>query len=158
MALIDPFTRYKPIPMSRQRRTKLPSFLTIVVFILLLCGLLISKTFLMNQYNYIKGKKYWRNGDLELAKMEFNKVLTRTPGNAQAVDGLGLVEMKAGNLDKAKEMYDQAMKLGLSFSRRFNHLGTGQAFIDEGKYTQAELELQHALDLQPNSADVYIAL
>jgi peptidoglycan glycosyltransferase len=158
MASIDPFKRYKPLPLSRHRRTKLPSFRTVLIFSLLFIAILMSKTSLMNQYNYIKGLKYWRTGDLELAKMEFNKVLIRTPGDAKAVDGLGLVEMKAGNLDKAKELYDQAMKMGLGYSRKFNHLKTGQSFIDEGKYNIAELELQHALELQPNNPDIYVAL
>lgn len=158
MALIDPFSRFKPMPLSRKRRTKLPSFRTVVFFTLLLAGLLTSKTFLMNQYNYIKGLKYWRAGDLELSRMEFEKVAKRTPGDAKAVDGLGLVEMKSGNLDKAKELYDQAMKMGLAYSRKFSHLKTGQTFIDDGKYSVAELELQHALELQPNNPDIYVAL
>ena len=158
MALIDPFSRYKPIPLSRRRRTKLPSFRTVVLFFIVLCGVITSKTFLMNQYNYIKGLKDWRNGNLELARMEFNKVLDRTHGDAKAVDGLGLVEMKAGNLEKAKEYYDQAMKMGLTYSHKFSHLVTGQTFIDDGKYNVAELELQHALELQPNNPDIYIAL
>jgi len=155
---IDPFGRYKPIAPSRKRRTKLPSFRTSFLLFILFCGLVTSKTFLINQYNYFKGLKDWHNGDLELARMEFNKVLLRTPGDAKAVDGLGLVEMKAGNLEKAKQLYDQAMKMGLGYSRKFNHLKTGQAFIDQGKYVEAELELQHALELQSTNPDVYIAL
>ena len=158
MALIDPFSRYKPIPLSRKRKTKLPSFRTTVLLFILFCGLVTSKTFLVNQYNYFRGLKDWRNGDLELARMEFNKVLLRTPGDAKAVDGLGLVDLKAGNPDKAKAEYDQAMKMGLTFSRKFNHLKTGQSFIDDGKYQEAELELLHAQELQPNNPDVYIAL
>ncbi len=158
MALIDPFSRYKPLPLSRKRRGKLPSFRTMLLFFILFLGLLTSKTYLMNQFNYLKGIKYWHNGDLELAKAEFNKVLTRTPGDAKAVDGLGLVEMKAGHLDKSKALYDQAIKMGLGYSRKFNHLKTGQAFIDEGKYVEAELELQHALELQSTNPDIYIAL
>jgi peptidoglycan glycosyltransferase len=158
MAFIDPFSRYKPMSLSRKKRTKLPSARTVVLIIIIFCGLVTSKTFLMNQYNYLQGLKYWRKGDLELSRMEFNKVLTRNPGNARAIDGLGLVEIKAGNLDKAKDLYDQAIKQGLTFSRRFNHLKTGQLFIDDGKYLEAELELQHALELQSNNPDVYIAL
>ncbi len=158
MALIDPFSKYRPIPLSRKRRTKLPSVRAVILGLILFSGLIVSKTVIFNQFDYLKGLKYWRTGDLELARMEFNKVLTRTPGDSKAVDGLGLVEMKAGNLDKAKDLYDQAMKMGLSFSRKFDHLKTGQAFIDKGQYTEAELELQHALELQPNNADVYIAL
>lgn len=158
MALIDPFSRYKPMPLSRKRRTRLPSFRTVLIFTVILVGVLTSKTFLMNQYNYLKGLKHWRSGNLELAKMEFNKVLSRTKGDAKAVDGLGLVEMKGGNLEKAKELYDQAIKMGLGYSRKFNHLKTGQAFIDEGKYVPAELELQHALELQHDNPDIYIAL
>ena len=158
MALIDPFTRFKPLPLSRKRRTKLPSFRTSILLFLVFLGILTSKTFLMNQYNYLKGLKYWHSGNLELAKAEFNKVLNRTPGDAKAVDGLGLVEMKAGNLDKAKQLYDQAIKMGLSFSRKFSHLKTGQTFIDDGHYVEAELELQHALELQPTNPEIYIAL
>jgi peptidoglycan glycosyltransferase len=158
MAAIDPFRRYKPLPLSRRRKTKLPSLRTTFLVVLLLIGALSFKTSLMNQYNFLKGLKYWTAGDLELAKMEFNKVLTRSPGNAKAIDGLAMVEIKESHLDKAKDLYDQAMKAGLSFSRRFNHLKTGQSFIDAGQYIEAELELQHALELQPNNPEVYIAL
>jgi peptidoglycan glycosyltransferase len=158
MALIDPFNRYTPIPLSRRRRTKLPSVRTTFLLIILFCGLIVSKTFLMNQYNYLKGLKYWRTGDLELSRMEFNKVLTRTPGDAKAVDGMGLIEVRAGNLDKARTLYDQAIQLGLGYSRKFDHLRTGQYFIDHGQYSEAELELQHALELQQNNAEVYVAL
>ena len=158
MPSIDPFSKYKPISLSRKRRTKLPSVRTILFIIIIFCGLVTSKTILMNQYDYLMGLKYWRTGDLELARMEFNKVLTRTPGDAKAVDGLGLIEMKADNLDKAKSLYDQAIQMGLGFSRKFDHLKTGQAFIDKGQYPQAELELQHALEIQPNNADIYAAL
>ena len=158
MSSIDPFSKYKPISLSRKRRTKLPSVRTILLIIIIFCGLVTSKTILMNQYDYLMGLKYWHTGDLELARMEFNKVLTRTPGDAKAVDGLGLIEMKADNLDKAKSLYDQAIQMGLGFSRKFDHLKTGQAFIDKGQYPQAELELQHALEIQPNNADIYAAL
>ena len=158
MSSIDPFSKYKPISLSRKRRTKLPSVRTILFIIIIFCGLVTSKTILMNQYDYLMGLKYWRTGDLELARMEFNKVLTRTPGDAKAVDGLGLIEMKADNLEKAKSLYDQAIQMGLGFSRKFDHLKTGQAFIDKGQYPQAELELQHALEIQPNNADIYAAL
>ncbi len=158
MALIDPFQRYGSMSMSRKRRSKLPSFRTVIFFLLVFAGIVTSKTVLMNQYNFLKGIKYWRNGNLELARMEFNKVLSRNPGNAKAIDGLGLVEIKAGNLDKARDLYDQALKQGLTYSRRFNHLKTGQYFIDEGKYNLAEVELQHALELQKDNPDVFIAL
>jgi penicillin-binding protein A len=144
--------------MSRKRRTRMPSFRTMVLLIILLAGLLTSKTFLLNQYNYLRGLKHWKSGDLELAKMEFNKVLNRMPGDAKAVDGLGMVEIKADNPDKAKQLYEQAMKMGLTFSRKFDHLKTGQSFIDEGKYEKARLELAHALELQPNNPEVLIAL
>lgn len=158
MPLIDPFKKYNPIPLSRHRRTKLPSFRTTILLLLVFILLIASKTSLMNQVNYLKGLKYWHSGNLELSRMEFNKVLNRTPGDPKAVDGLGLVEMKAGNLEKAKELYDQAMRMGLSYSKKFNHARTGQSFIDEGKYNIAELELQHALELQPNNPEIYTAL
>jgi peptidoglycan glycosyltransferase len=90
--------------------------------------------------------------------MEFLKVLDRNPGNAKAIDGLGLVDVKAGNLDKAREKYTQALNAGLTYSQRFDHLKFGLSFIDQGSYNQAELEIQHAQELQPNNPEVYIAL
>ncbi len=158
MALIDPFSKYKPIPLSRKRRTKLPSFRTLVLLALVISGVVTSKTYLLNQYNYFKGLKYWKSGDLELARMEFTKVLDRNPGNAKAIDGLGLVDLKTGALDKAREKYTQALTAGLTYSQRFDHLKFGQSFIDQGLYNQAELEIQHAQELQPNNPEVYIAL
>lgn len=158
MALIDPFNKYKPIPLSRKRRTKLPSFRTVALLALVISGVVTSKTYLLNQYNYFKGLKYWKSGDLELSRMEFTKVLDRNPGNAKAIDGLGLVDLKAGNLDKAREKYTQALNAGLTYSQRFDHLKFGQSFVDQGLYNQAELEIQHAQELQPNNPEVYIAL
>jgi penicillin-binding protein A len=158
MPSIDPFSKYKPIPLNRKRRAKLPSLRAILFIVIIFCGLVTSKTILMNQYDYLMGLKYWHSGDLELARMEFDKVLTRTPGDAKAVDGLGLIEMKAGNLDKAKSLYDQAIQMGLGYSRKFDHLKTGHSFIDKGQYPEALLELQHALEVQPNNADIYVAL
>lgn len=158
MAQYDPFSKYKPIPLSRKRRTKLPSFRTFVLLALVISGVVTSKTYLLNQYNYFKGLKYWKSGDLELSRMEFTKVLDRNPGNAKAIDGLGLVDLKAGNLDKAREKYTQAISAGLTYSQRFDHLKFGQSFIDQGLYNQAEVEIQHAQELQPNNAEIYIAL
>ncbi len=158
MSLIDPLNRYNPIPLGRGRRNKLPSFRTTVLLVVILLSLLSLKGFWMDNYNFIKGFKHWNQGELELASMEFRKVLARSPGNAKAIDGLGLVEVKEGHLDKAREAYRQAINAGLTYSRRFDHLKTGQTFMDEGKYPEAELELQHALELQPNSPEIYVAL
>lgn len=158
MPLIDPRTRYRPIPPSRRRRSKLPPFKHWVILFLVVAGLLSFRTPLLNKYNLLKGLKYWHQDRFELARREFQKVLTRSPGHPRAVDGLGLVEMKEGNLEKAQEYYAQALAAGLTASRRFSHLKTGQAFIDAGRYEEAQIELQHAQALEPENADIQVAL
>lgn len=158
MALINPYTRYKPISSSRRGKTNLPPIRIIVLTLLILGGAISLKTYLLNSFGFLKGIKYWKQGELELARREFNKVLDRSPGNATAVDGLGLVELKAGHLDKAQELYKRATEMGLKYNRRFSHLKTGQSLIDEGRYTEAELELVHALEIQPKEADIHLAM
>ncbi len=158
MTLINPYSRYKPIASSRRGRMKTPSVRIIILVILVAAGAISVKTYLMNSFNLLKGLKHWKQGELELARREFNKVLDRSPGNATAMDGLGLVELKAGNLEKTREYYAQASKMDLKYNRRFSHVKTGQAFLDEGRYPEAELELTHALEIQPKNADAHLAL
>ena len=155
---LNPFPTYKMVPIRRNRRSKLPSFRTVVLLIVLLLGVLFSKTTILNHYHLLRGLKDWHQNKLELARLEFEKILDRSPGNPQAIDGLGVIEMKAGHVDKAKDLYAQAIKAGLKPSRRFNHLKTGGAFMDAGEYTQAQAEFEHAIELEPNKADAYAAL
>ena len=150
--------KYKPLPLGRRRKGNLPSFRTVVLLTLILFGVLLSKTNLLNHYHLLRGMKYWSQDKLELSRLEFQKVLDRSPGDPRAVDGLGLLEMKSGHLDKAKVLYAEAIKNGLHPNRRLNHLWTGQSFMDEGKYVEAQVEFEHALDLQPNKAEVHAAL
>lgn len=158
MSLINPFPYHKTAYPRRHRRSKLPSFRTIVLLIVLLLGAVFSKTTILNHYHLMRGLKDWRQDKLELARLEFEKILDRSPGNPLAIDGLGLVEMKAGNLDKAKDLYAQAMRAGLKPSRRLDHLKTGKTFLDAGQYATAQAEIEHAIDLRPNSAQAYAAL
>jgi peptidoglycan glycosyltransferase len=155
---LDPFTKYRPMASGRSRRAKWLSFRATVLLLILLSGLLMSKTPLLNQYNYYMGMQHWRQDKLELSRLEFQKALDRAPGDPRAIDGLGLVEMKAGRMVKAKTIYDQAMKAGLRANRRMNHLATGKDFLDKGRYAEAQFEFEHALELQPNKAEIHAAL
>jgi peptidoglycan glycosyltransferase len=158
MSLINPFPSHKTGYLRRGRRSKLPSFRTVAFITLLVLGALFSKTTLLNHYHLFRGLKDWQQDKLELARLEFEKILDRSPGDPQAIDGLGVIEMKAGNVDKAKDFYAQALKAGLKASRRFNHLKTGTAFMDAGQYIQAQAEFEHAIELEPNNAEAYLAL
>jgi pentatricopeptide repeat protein len=75
-----------------------------------------------------------------------------------AVDGLGMIEMKAGHVEKAKDLYAQAMKSGLKPSGRLNHVKIGRVFMDKGLYQKAQAEFEHAIELRPNDAQAYAAL
>lgn len=158
MALIDPRSRYRPIPLRSRRRHSLPPFRYVLVALLILAGILSFRTALFNKYNLLKGLKYWHQNQLEAASLEFEKVLTRTPGHPRALDGLGLVALRRGDLEKAKDYYQRALQAGLSYSRRFSHLKTSQVFLDDGRYAEALIDLEHAATLQPKSIEVQIAL
>jgi peptidoglycan glycosyltransferase len=158
MSLINPFPSHKSAYSRRTRRTKLPSFRTVVLLTVILLGAIFSKTTILNQYHLLRGLKHWQQDKLELARIEFENILERSPGNPLAIDGLGVTEMKAGRVDKAKDLYAQAMKAGLKPSRRLNHLKTGNAFMDAGLYIQAQAEFEHAIELSPNDALSHAAL
>jgi len=158
MSLINPFPSSKSGHYHRGRRSKAPSFRTVVLFLVVLVGLFLSKTSLLNQYNLHRGLKNWHEDKLELARLEFEKILSRTPGFPLAVDGLGMIEMKAGHVEKAKDLYAQAMKSGLKPSGRLNHVKIGRVFMDKGLYQKAQAEFEHAIELRPNDAQAYAAL
>jgi hypothetical protein len=77
MSLINPFPSSKSA-ITPGSPLQGPSFRTVVLFLVVLVGLFLSKTSLLNQYNLHRGLKNWHEDKLELARLEFEKILSRT--------------------------------------------------------------------------------
>ncbi len=103
-----------------------------------------------------RGRAYLQQGNLDQALTEFNRVLQLQANQAQAVDGIGLVYLMQGDPVRAEIKYEQAIKLGLRFNRRFQHTKIGETYLARGLYPQAELEFRHALALSPRDAQAHL--
>lgn len=98
-----------------------------------------------------KGRAYVQEGNLDQGLVKFNQVLKFQSNHAQATDAIGLVYLIQGDLIRAEIKYEQAVKLGLSANRRFDHAQLGNSYLARGLYSPAELEFRHALDLTPRN-------
>jgi peptidoglycan glycosyltransferase len=156
--VLDPFRRYNAIPLSKKNKRKWPPLRLTLIIVVLLILAFSFKTALLNNYDFLIGLKDWKEGHLALAQNEFNHVLARSPGNPYALDGLGLIAVKENKLAQAQQYYTTALQAGLKYNSRFSHLKTGRYFIRRGKYIQAQIELEHALQLQPDNARIEVAL
>jgi penicillin-binding protein A len=99
-----------------------------------------------------KGRTYIQEGNLDQALARFNQALKLSPNNPQATDAIGLVYLIQGDPVRAEIKYEQAIKLGLTPNRRFNHVKLGDSYLTRGLVAPAELEFRHALDLSPRDA------
>ncbi len=70
------------------------------------------------------------------------------PGNYFAYGGLGYSYLKKGDLDKALDAYEKALKLHRTARTLFN---VGSIYVAKGNYQQAEPYFQEALKLNPRS-------
>ncbi len=132
---------------ERQRRRLLSFLAVLMVFLVAAVYLYGSRLNVAIHMN--KGRTYFTEGNLDQALVEFNRVLRLKTNYPQAVDAIGLIYLTQGDLVRAEIKYEQAVQLGLTFNRRFNHTKIGYTYLSRGIYPQAELEFRHALVMSP---------
>lgn len=78
----------------------------------------------------------------------FNKALRLSPGNSQALYGLGRVFYLKGDLDRSAQLIGRAIDAGLNKAEVYNDLGIVYSQI--GKFFQAEQCFKKAMELNPD--------
>jgi peptidoglycan glycosyltransferase len=96
-------------------------------------------------------------GDFQRAREAYQRAWTLRPQDPYLYDLAGYTFLKQGEPGwraRAREQYAEAMRRGLSsYYRLIDHVREGRAFLDAGRYDQAEVEIEHALELNPRSAE-----
>jgi tetratricopeptide (TPR) repeat protein len=103
--------------------------------------------------NYLSlGSGFYQSGYMGPAEASFQRALRENPDSAEAAYGLGSVYLKQEETAKARQTFEQAIKLHSSYPgtlpNAWNNLGL--LATREGKYAEAVQNFQEALRLSPD--------
>ena len=101
------------------------------------------------EHFWLQGRAAQDQGQLELAREHYAKVLKRQPFHAGALNALGVVHAQSNRLDEAIALFQRALVLEPTASHLFNNLG--YALLLAGRLAEAEDALARAHALNPTS-------
>lgn len=102
-----------------------------------------------------EGKRAADHRDYATAQQDFERAWQLNAQHPLVLDCAGYLfiqQQPAGWKAKARAAFSQAMALGLKSNLFINHNTEARRLLDQGAYDQAEIELEHALELSPHSA------
>jgi tetratricopeptide (TPR) repeat protein len=114
-----------------------------------------------------RGYKALNSGNLEEAQARFESVLKRHPSAAQALAGLGFVNMKKEDFENALHNFEDAIKIqpqdkavqqALESARFWTEMKRGNLALQEDRSDDAINAYQQALSLRPTNAEATIGL
>jgi serine/threonine protein kinase/Tfp pilus assembly protein PilF len=88
-------------------------------------------------------------GKLDQAIWQIKKILERDPLAITAIDYLGILLLRSGQLIEAEQQFRQAIELESNFSH--SHWLLGQACVLQSKYDEGLRAIQKALDISQNN-------
>jgi len=103
----------------------------------------------------VLGKLYFDSGRLKEAEQQFSQSLQVEP-NLAAYDHLGYIYAQMGDQGRAEEAFKASLAMNGADSHAHYHLGL--IYAATGRKAQAVVELQAALDIDPNNAEIRSAL
>src|SRR5262249_39965785 len=99
-----------------------------------------------------KGQTEQAHGNLNNAVRRYTEAISSDPSLYQAYYQRAIALMGLGEMDEAQKDLKQVVKLGPDFAR--GHRALGQLCLDRGQTTEAILELEAALRLDPQLTGV----
>lgn len=99
--------------------------------------------------HYLKGVAYELNHDLEQAIGAYDKCLSKTPNDADALNNRGAVQFRLGHLAEAERDLMQATQLNPNDDLAWSNLGLTQQ--GQGKMDDAIASLKRAFTLRKNA-------
>ena len=96
-----------------------------------------------------------QSGNQQEAKAQFDAALSINPNEVNSLIGRGLIEYHGSALDAALRDFEQAAQIGSSPTARF---WVGRVFEQEGKFPEAAISYQQALQMAPNLKEAQLHL
>ncbi|MCM1265387.1 MAG: tetratricopeptide repeat protein [Candidatus Gastranaerophilales bacterium] len=92
----------------------------------------------------------------DIAQREFRYAIQLNPNNYKAYNALGVVELKQGHIDEAKQNIERALNICPNYAIAMDNLGT--VYLAEGDVAQAESCFKKAVAMNQNSPAAYYHL
>lgn len=89
----------------------------------------------------------------DIAYREFKYAIQLDPKNYKAYNALGVVELRKGNVQAARENIEKALSLDPNYAIAMDNLGT--VYLAEDNLSKAEHCFQKAIEMNPNSSSAY---
>ena len=102
--------------------------------------------------------KMAQTGQAEAALTRLNALAASHPANARVLDGLGVAFERAGRPRDAENTYEQTRDLGASAHWVALHLEEGRAALARGALDAAQIEFEHAHNLDKSSSKAVLGL
>lgn len=95
---------------------------------------------------------HFYSGEIANAKEQLEIILAKDAHNFNALDGMGMVQLKEGNGDKALEYLERAQKINEKDMYLLVHLSVAHSML--GQTTLAEQEMKEAKSLAADDYDM----
>lgn len=89
----------------------------------------------------------------DIAYREFKYAIQLDPKNYKAYNALGVVELRKGNVQAARENIEKALSLDPNYAIAMDNLGT--VYLAEDNLSKAEHCFKKAIEMNPNSSSAY---
>ncbi len=97
-----------------------------------------------------RGYRYLELGDPERARIAFEHALEFDRDQAEALNGLGVVERRRGRSEAARALFERALAARRDFAEA--HVNLGECLVAMGRPDLGEPEFRAALDIDPDLA------
>ena len=108
---------------------------------------ILERTYDNARVHYNLGCAYFAENQIEKSRLHLTEAIRLKPNYAAAIGNLGQLEYRAGNVDQAIALYEQANVYKPDLIENRTNLGT--AYSDKGRFPEAIRELQIALQMNP---------
>ena len=109
-------------------------------------GLAPNSSYSVDASSYL-AKAYLASGDSKGAVKAYEDALRRSPNRDDIAISLGNVHFADENYDEAAKAYEKAVKIWPSSE---NHYSLGQAYMNAGRYSEADSEFNTVLRMDPD--------
>jgi tetratricopeptide (TPR) repeat protein len=128
------------------RAIYLSSCLLVICFLLITCSS-------PEQEHVRKGKRFFKDGQIELAIAEYNKALKIDQHNAEAYLERGIALSEKGDFDNALADFNNAIEINPRYAEAY--LNRGVIWYRKGDFDKAITDSTTAIEIYPRAAGAY---